>query len=222
MVEDAHQEIYVLLAIHTDSSEDRVNLKHISLFLGQTENLFLDFHVQQKLSLFFDQVQHLFHLGSRVLARSTLRHLCRLNCCALACCSAGLGKCLQLQLKLLLLRTLPDVAQLLLVKQLVCLEDFVDQLPNLLGIHIPHFAEFLVIRLLEMLVFFLEVFELPGKSLVLLSQLCILVLVLLVQCVVSTHEGVQGLPQFVQPVLVCGLDGCMFLVPLGQDLQVVT
>ena len=43
----------------------------------------------------------------------------------------------------------------------------------------------------------------------------------LIQGVVTAHQHVQGLPKSIQTVLVGGLNGGVFLVPLRENLQVV-
>mmetsp|Transcript_39790 Transcript_39790/g.86089 ORF Transcript_39790/g.86089 Transcript_39790/m.86089 type:complete len:204 (+) Transcript_39790:100-711(+) len=63
VVEDLHQEIHVLLTLHSDVTEQGIDLQHITLLRWKFCKLIADLHIQQKLSLILDQIQDLFHLG---------------------------------------------------------------------------------------------------------------------------------------------------------------
>ena len=47
----------------SDVAEQGIDLQHIALLQGKFGQLIADLHIQQKLSLVFDQIQDLLHLG---------------------------------------------------------------------------------------------------------------------------------------------------------------
>mmetsp|Transcript_42001 Transcript_42001/g.121785 ORF Transcript_42001/g.121785 Transcript_42001/m.121785 type:complete len:348 (+) Transcript_42001:498-1541(+) len=222
MVEYRHEEIHILLTFNPDVAEDGINHEHIALLRSrQLGHLLTNLQVQQKLSLLFDEVEHLFHLRGRILAGNGPAHLGGLDRCALACGRSGLRVSLELHVQLLLLRHVPLVAQLLLMDQAVGGMNFVDESSDLLFAHLPNLAELFLVGRFEMPELLLQVLELPRETFVLFRQLHVLVFVLLVESVVPGHESVERLSKFVQPVFVSGLDGLVLLVTLCQHLQVV-
>mmetsp|Transcript_14507 Transcript_14507/g.24774 ORF Transcript_14507/g.24774 Transcript_14507/m.24774 type:complete len:311 (+) Transcript_14507:115-1047(+) len=151
VVEDLHQEIHVLLTLHSDVAEQGIDLQHIALLQGKFGQLIADLHIQQKLSLVFDQIQDLLHLGCRELAGVGLAHVRGLQGGALPGGGAALGKGVQLLLQQLLLGRYPLVAQLLFMQEPICLQHFGHQAPYLGFVHLPDLPELLLVRLLEVL-----------------------------------------------------------------------
>mmetsp|Transcript_27562 Transcript_27562/g.54035 ORF Transcript_27562/g.54035 Transcript_27562/m.54035 type:complete len:250 (-) Transcript_27562:168-917(-) len=103
----------------------------------------------------------------------------------------------------------------------VCILNLGFQGMGLLFVHLPDLTPLPLVCLLKMLKLLLQVFELPGETLILQSELGVFFLVPFVKVGVTLNEMTVCAPELAQSILVVRLDDRVFLVTLCKHLVVV-